>query len=128
MKASAAFPSKYLRAADLQDQEHTVTMKAVEIERIGDDDPKPVLYFTKGSKGMVLNKTNSKVIAKAYGDEMDEWEGKSIVLFPAMVEFKGDMVEAIRCRAPKAKGGAVRAAPGHTELNPPPQDDDEILF
>ena len=126
MKASAAFPSKYLRAADLNDADHTVVMKNVEIEKIGDDDQKPVLYFAKGTKGLVLNKTNSKVIARAYGDEMDDWEGKSIVLYPAMVEFRGDMVEAIRVRLPKTK---VAASPTFNENNPPPADlDDEIPF
>jgi hypothetical protein len=102
MKIMGAFPSKYLSAADLQDKPHTLIMQRVEMETIGGDDKKPVLYFSKSQKGLVLNKTNSKQIAAQYGDDTDEWEGKPIVLFPAMVDYKGDTVEAIRVRAPKA--------------------------
>jgi hypothetical protein len=135
MKIMNAFPSKYLSAGDLDNKPHTMTMACVEMEVIGGDDKKPVLYFTRGQKGLVLNKTNSKQIASAYGDDTDEWEGKPIVLFPAMVDFKGDTVEAIRVRMPKP--AATVARPGgakpvkqpepehdeHDELNPPAGDD-----
>ena len=130
MKIMGAFPSKYLSAADLQDKPHTLVMSRVEMETIGGDDKKPVLYFSKSQKGLVLNKTNSKQIAAQYGDDTDEWEGKPIVLFPAMVDFKGDTVEAIRVRAPKPQrvGGGKPIAPPPVEQqndsDPPPFDDD----
>src|ERR1700689_1699805 len=109
MKISSAFPSKYIKAAYLEDKPVTLVMARVEMEDIGDDAKKPVLYFTKARKGLVLNRTNSKTITIAYGDNTDDWEGKALVLFPAMVEFKGDTVEAIRVRIPKpaAKPAAV---------------------
>ena len=94
MKISAAYPSKYLKAADLQDREHKMIIAKVELEPIGDDDHKPVVYFTKAKKGLVCNKTNAKAIAAAYGDDTDEWTGKEIVLFPMMVQFRDDMVES----------------------------------
>ena len=130
MKIMGAFPSKYLSAADLQDKPHTLVMSRVEMETIGGDDKKPVLYFSKSQKGLVLNKTNSKQIAAQYGDDTDDWEGKSIVLFPAMVDFKGDTVEAIRVRAPKPQrvgGGKPIAKPPVEQQNdsePPPFEDD----
>jgi hypothetical protein len=108
MKVSDAFPSKYLKAVDLQDKNVTLVIDRVEFENIGDDDRKLVIYFTKAKKGLVLNKTNSKTIAATYGDDTDGWSGKSIVLFPAMVDFRGDTVEAIRVRVPQNK---VAAAP-----------------
>lgn len=123
MKISNAFPSKYLRAADLQDRQVKAVMSRVEMENIGDDDKKPVLYFTKGNKGLVLNKTNSKVIAHAYGDDTDTWEGKELILFPAMVDFRGDSVEAIRVRIPKPPAPPAPAPQTHDELNPPIDDD-----
>jgi hypothetical protein len=132
MKISNAFPSKYLKAADLNDRPALMTMSRVEIEDIGADEKKPVLYFSKQQKGLVLNRTNSKVISTIYGDDTDNWEGKLIVLFPAMVEFKGDTVEAIRVRKPKPQAAAPAAATKvvHTEIDPPPHDgmDDEIPF
>lgn len=127
MKISNAFPSKYLRAADLQDRQIRAVMKLVEMENIGDDDKKPVLYFMKGTKGLVLNKTNSKAISNAYGDDTDNWEGKEVILFPAMVDFRGDSVEAIRVKIPKPAAPPAPAPQTHDELNPPTFDD-EIPF
>ena len=126
MKISNAFPSKYLKAADLQDRQVKLTMQRVELEKIQDDDRKPVLYFAKTEKGMVLNKTNSKVIANTYGDDTDEWEGKEVVLYPAMVDFRGDMVEAIRVRIPKPAGQPQ--APTPISENPADGFSDEIPF
>lgn len=130
MKISSAFPSKYLKAADLQDKHVTLIMSSVELEKVGmgNEDPKPVLYFTKAKKGLVLNKTNSKVITTAYGDDTDEWEGKPVTLFPAMVDFAGDTVEAIRLKIPKAATPPRPAPQSHDELNPPEMMDDEIPF
>lgn len=102
MRVSDAFPSKYLSANDLQGQSATFVIAKVEIEKLGDD-LKPILYFQHEKKGMALNKTNANKIADIYGDDMDEWVGREIVLFPAMVDFKGDTVEAIRVRGPQPK-------------------------
>jgi hypothetical protein len=112
MRVSAAFPSKYLKAADLNNKNMIVKMSHVEMETINEtEDDKPVLYFEGLEKGLVLNKTNSTKIAGAYGDEMDDWKGQEIVLFPAMVDFKGDTVEAIRVRAPQPKDRPRKADP-----------------
>jgi hypothetical protein len=130
MKISNAFPSKYLKAADLQDKPVTLVMARVDLESIADgEDKKPVLFFTKAKKGLVLNKTNSKVIAAAYGDDTDMWDGKTLVLFPAMVDFRGDTVEAIRVRVPKPAAAPKPAPEPISEVNPPPHDmDDDIPF
>ena len=109
MKISDAYPSNYLKAADLQGKNILLKMDRVEYEKIGDDE-KPVLFFVGKQKGIVLNKTNSAKIAAAYGDETDDWRDQDIVLFTAMVDYKGDTVEAIRCRAPQPKD-LPRAAP-----------------
>lgn len=102
MKVSDAFPSRWLSASDLNGGNARVTISRVEIEKIGDD-TKPVIYFKGKTKGLVANKTNSKAIADVYGDEMDDWPGNEIILFPITTDFQGKMVEAIRVRAPTAK-------------------------
>lgn len=102
MKVSEAFPSKYIAAADLNNQNVRVTIARVEMEKIGDD-TKPVIYFRGGKKGLVCNKTNSKTIALIYGDEMDDWDGCELILFPIMTDFQGKPVEAVRVRAPQPK-------------------------
>ena len=102
MRISAAFPSDYLRAADLQGKPVKLTMSHVEMKDIGGYH-KPALFFKGTDKGMILNKTNSNNIASAYGDDTDDWTGKEIVLFEAMVDFQGKTVAAIRVRTPQAK-------------------------
>ncbi len=105
MKILAAFPSKYLKAADLHDKHVSAIMSHVLLEEVANKDGTellPILYFNGVSKGMVLNRTNAKVISAAYTDETDAWQGMPIVLFPAMVAFGAETVEAIRVKAPSA--------------------------
>lgn len=110
MKISAAFPSDYLKAADLQDRNVLIKMDRVEMQKIGDDS-KPVLYFMGKDKGLVLNKTNATNISVVYGDDTSDWHGQEIVLFPAMVDYQGKSVEAIRIRAPQPKDRPRREDP-----------------
>jgi hypothetical protein len=135
MKISTAFPSKYLKAADLQDRNVTVVMDTVELEDVGDNERKPVVYFQGKTKGLVLNKTNARTIAAGYGDDTAGWRGRPIMLFSAMVDFRGDTVEAIRVRMPPARpAAAVQAppAPDHPPRreseNPGNDMNDEIPF
>lgn len=136
-----AFPSNYLKAADLKGRNALVTMDRAEFEKIGDDD-KLVLYFKGKDKGMVLNKTNASNIAMAYGDETEDWRDQQIVLFEAMVDFQGKTVAAIRVRMPQAKDRRTADAPredaissgprrSSADMEPPPHTglpDDEIPF
>jgi len=103
MKISEAFPSRYLKAADLGGQPRNVTIRAVTMEVLGqgqDQQQKPVAYFESGQKGLVLNKTNANVIKAAYGDDTAAWTGRSITLYEKEVEFQGKITPAIRVRCP----------------------------
>ena len=113
MKIFACFPSKYLKAADLQDKHITAVMSHVALEEVRDvDEAKmlPVLYFKAVPKGMVLNKTNAKTISSAYGEETDHWSDMPIILFAASVAFGADTVEAIRLKLPPANARATAIA------------------
>jgi hypothetical protein len=104
MKISAAFPSKYLRAADLDGRQITVEIANVELEEVGTgEEPKPVLYFQGKAKGVVLNKTNAHTISAVYGDDTDDWIGQGVTLFSAHVDFQGRSVESIRVKIPPRK-------------------------
>lgn len=128
MRISAAYPSEYLKASDLQGQNVRVVIDRVEMRDVGDDH-KPVLFFQGKSKGVVLNKTNSTNIAIAYGDETDEWTGKELILFETMVDFQGRSVAAIRVRSPQPKD---RRPSAPAQQSAPVQErgamDDEIPF
>ena len=110
MRVSAAFPSNYLKAADLQGREVNVRIARILMEDIGDDH-KPVIYFQGKEKGLVLNKTNANNIALIYGDETDNWINQVITLFSAWVDFQGKSVEAIRVKPLRANSGHQNALP-----------------
>ena len=57
------FPSKYLKAGDLDGHAVAVTISHIAMEEVGQGDVKPVLFFAGKEKGLVLNKTNGGVIA-----------------------------------------------------------------
>lgn len=112
-----AFPSKYLKASDLQGRQVTVKMDRAQYENIGDD-RKLVLYFQGKEKGMVLNKTNANNIGHLYGDDTDNWNGEEITLFEASVDFQGRTVPAIRVKGPqKAKPAAPKQAAPADDMN-----------
>ncbi len=113
-KLNDLFPSRFLSAADLQGQEVIATIDRVEIEKFDDDAQKPIVYFQGKTKGLVCNKTNFKSIALFAGDDTDGWPGAIIILFPMMVDWKGQVVEGIRVRRPPDP-------PVVPALSPPPR-------
>ena len=116
MKTSEAFPSKYLKAADIGSNTWRVTVDEIRREELlapdGRRQTKPVLYFRRIEKGMVLNVTNSRVIEHVYGEEMDDWVGKELVLYTREVEARGQMMNAIRVRIPQP---GQSTAPSHVQ-------------
>lgn len=130
MKIQEVFPSKYLKAADLQGRNITVEIKHVELEQVGSDkETRPVIYFVGKDKGLVLNKTNADVIGAIAGDETDDWVGVKIVLFETMASFQGKAVAAIRCKlAPISRPGGTRLATPPAADIPQYEIDDSIPF
>jgi hypothetical protein len=93
---NSAFPSDYLKCADLAGKSVRVTIESVEVVKAGDDQ-KPCLRFVGKDRGLILNKTNAARIVEAIGsDETDDWTGWSIVLYPTKVDYAGKRVDAIR--------------------------------
>lgn len=52
----------------------------------------------KGLKPLILNRTNSKSIAKLYGPYVEDWAGKKITLYASTTKLAGETVECIRIR------------------------------
>lgn len=136
MNINQAFPSKYIKASDLDDKTINVTIADIKIEQVGQDrDTKPVAYFKGKTKGLVLNKTNSRKIASLAGSpETDDWVGVEIAIFPTETEFAGETVECIRVKAPKSTNGTRRVVPDPLPVDDPmprtapPVDDSDIPF
>lgn len=136
MNIGTAFPSKYVKAAELPEEGVALTMARVAMEDVdGKGTHKPVLYFEKAKKGLVLNVTNSKKIQQIVGSaETDEWVGKKIVLYASETEYAGDTVPCIRVRAAKVPTSAKpipAPAPPMPEIqidHGAPLTDDDIPF
>ena len=113
-----AFPSNFLKAADLNNRTIKLKIDKVVFEEIGQNkDKKPVAYFTDVKKGLVLNKTNATTIGAVHGQEFEGWTGKEIELFSQMVPFQGQNVPSIRVRA--VSEGPVPERPKRSDFNDP---------
>lgn len=137
------FPSLYIKAADLQGRDVTLTIRKIVVEglnRAGTSkkEDRPIVYFEetaakakrtgKDEKRMVMNKTNARAIASHYGVDTDDWIGKKITLYPTRVPYKKETVEAIRVRTreddqppppPDPEGGLVDEPESQPENAPP---------
>ena len=119
-KMSKLFPSKYLASDDLNGKTVSVKIDRVVMEEVGQQkDWKPVIYFQKAKKGMVLNRTNGNMIASAYGDDTDHWHGKPVLIRAEKVAFQGKMMDGLRIHIP--------AQAPEPDEPPPHEDEDEML-
>lgn len=112
------FPSKYLKASDLEDKTPIVTISRVVVESMGLEDEredKVVIYFEGKEKGLVCNKTNCNTISGLFGEETEEWLGKKVKLVTAEVPFKGKMTLAVRVSSIKVAQGKASAKPAASE-------------
>jgi hypothetical protein len=129
---SDAFPSDWLKAADLKGRERALVIKSADMQDIGqgaDASRKLVIYFERQEKGLVLNKTNANTISAMYGDDTDDWIGGEIILFPTTADFQGRRVDAIRVKIPPRKPAARHAlGPEESRGKDNSELDDEIPF
>jgi hypothetical protein len=101
MKLHDLFPSKYLRAADLNGKPLTAVIKKVSHETFKDDGAdvtKAVLHFEGSTAPLVVNKTNWQMLAAITGaDDDDGWTGQKIELRSQKVMGPGGkVVDSIR--------------------------------
>ncbi len=132
MKIGDMIESKYLKQSDVDGivQVSIAALKKVNVAR-DDEDPEYrwTARFNEFSKPMVLNITNLKRLAKALGDDTDDWLGHPVELYvDSEIEFGGNIVGGLRLRGLPKK--ATRPASKYDERNPPPVDGDgnEVPF
>jgi len=132
MKIGSAFPSKYLKAGDIPEGKFIkLRVDRVETQNVGrDDEPedKPVLFFAGKEKGMVLNRTNANVISDVYGEETDDWTGRSVEVYRTQVPFQGKMVDSLRVRVDKnwARETPIPAKPAKVAVTSPISEEEEF--
>ena len=145
---------KYLKSETLQGRRVTVVIASYQREILGqgsDAKEKTVLYFQGKEKGMVINRVNEDRLVDMFGDEMDDWVGREIVLGVERTQFQGKTVNGLRIteaprRQPQQNGRPPADLSGHVieqrkgyqlssmrPVEPPTRDagelvDDEIPF
>jgi hypothetical protein len=97
---------KYLGSHDLQPgQKVKLTIESIVKEMVKDQNGKDgecIVANIKGTKPMILNKTNCKIISRIYDTPyIEDWVGKQIVIYSAKVKVAGDIVDALRVEAVK---------------------------
>jgi hypothetical protein len=104
MRAHDAFPSTYLKSADVKSRPIVATISNMEMEAVGqgqDQKQKPVLHL-EGQKPMVLNRTNFETLEDAFGDSHD-WPGHKIKIKCEGTKFQGKTVDGLRIEPIVAK-------------------------
>jgi len=114
MQVDSMFESRFIRPADLQGRDWTLTIAAVRSEmlqsKFGRERPCPIVAFQGATKELVVNRTNSEAMKAMWGGETDAWIGRRVTLYPALYEGK----PAIRVR-----GSPDLEAPIDVELRLP---------
>ena len=102
MNINQTFPSKWIKASDLQGRTFKLTIHDVTLEQFQDGTQKPAVWFVGREKAMILNKTNAETIAAMYGEETDTWKGRELEVFSMKVQGPNGIVDGIRVRIPDA--------------------------
>lgn len=94
------YPSRFIKADDLNGKIMTLVIQSVKIENMkdanGQDQQKPVLYFAGWTKGLVLNRTNWTAVVELHGDGTENWIGKPVKIGVERVVAFGKTTNAIR--------------------------------
>jgi hypothetical protein len=113
MKLTEMFATNLLKAADVTDAggEMPVTIAKIEMKEFDNDsggkERKPIIFFAN-DKQMVCNKTNGTTLGEMFGNETDDWIGKSITLIVQNVDFAGKSTPAIRIRNLNSKDALIQ--------------------
>jgi hypothetical protein len=101
------YGSKYLTAADLHGEtpHHRIgKVDPVELkQKDGTTKRKFAVYFEGVEKALILNQTNAKKLAAAFGKERSKWIGVEVELY---AEMTGLGIEGIRLRPLKPTGAS----------------------
>ena len=109
--------SQWLAKEDVSLTGTELTIAGVSQEEIGQDkDRKFALHFKFGAKPLILNKTNTRILAVLFGPNSDNWMGKQIVAYnDPTVGYAGQMTGGVRLRV------ATPAAPAFVSQLTPAQ-------
>ena len=96
------FPGRFLKAAEFQGRDVTLTITSVAKDKLPTDDggekTRGIVSFRETERQLALNRTNAVCIVAMFGRETDCWVGKRVTLYPAKARFGAEVVDAIRVK------------------------------
>ena len=95
MNVHEMYRSDYMKSDDLNGQALCLSITECLAEKAGGDE-RLVLAFFEVPSLMILDRTNTNMLAELYGPETSEWGGKVIKLAPSTTLFLGEIVKYIR--------------------------------
>ena len=96
MNVHEMYRSNYMKSDSLNGQAFCFTITDCSAEKVGEGEKRLVLAFLEVSSLMILDRTNTNMLAELYGPETSEWEGKVIKLAPSTTSFLGETVKYLR--------------------------------
>ena len=95
MNVHEMYRSDYMKSDDLNGQALCLSITECLAEKAGGDE-RLVLAFFEVPSLMILDRTNTNMLAELYGPETSEWRGKVIKLAPSTTLFLGQVVKYVR--------------------------------
>jgi hypothetical protein len=137
LNVNEQFPNRFLSGADLPDGQKVIrTIETVDEEDMTvQENGRPmvqavyVMYFVESptdangeKRGLKINKTIARSVAKLYGPDSDDWIGKRLILFAENITAFGDVYNVIRVMPQIPPATAKRVAvPTLADLTPDPK-------
>lgn len=94
------FPGRFLKAGLFKGKNVTLTVVAVDVEKLpqdkGGDRVRGILSFKETDMQLVLNKTNGICVRAMFDRKPQDWVGKRITFAPEKDKFGREVVDAIR--------------------------------
>ena len=121
---------RYLKGEHLQGRKPTVTIAKITVEethaQAGRAEEKPVAYFRRSQKGLILSPTNQRALRAMFGDDVESAIGKRVQLEAVPLRVAGRDTLPIRINpAPQAQ--APQQPTAKTAAAPDPAGFDEDL-
>ena len=95
MNVHKMYRYNYMKSDDLNGQALCLSITECLAEKVGGDE-RLVLAFFEVPSLMILDRTNTNMLAELYGPETSEWIGKTIRLAPSTTLFLGQVVKYVR--------------------------------
>ena len=97
---SELYPSKWLKAVDLNGADMCVGIHGLGKKEVGQDQEERVVieWIDKDVKPMILNKENATTIGKLYGEDTSKWRAREVLLYETTVSAFGKTHNVIRVR------------------------------